>query len=52
MLLSPMEGGSNDDKGHLRPWRPRPHAQRTESTPRVRPSGAALQLDPCRRSTR
>src|SRR5262249_26650316 len=42
MLLSPMEGGSNDDKGHLRPWRPRPHAQRTESTPRVRPSGAAF----------
>src|SRR5438094_8530546 len=31
-------------------WRPRPHAQRTESTPRVRPSGAALQLDPSHRS--
>src|SRR5438309_11468351 len=29
---------------------PRPHAQRTESTPRVRPSGAALQLDPSHRS--
>src|SRR6266536_5527081 len=27
-------------------WRPRPHAQRTESTPRVRLSGAASQLDP------
>src|SRR6266545_387659 len=26
-------------------WRPRPHAQRTGSTPRVRPSGAALHLD-------
>src|SRR6266478_9260710 len=32
-------------------WRPRPHAQRTESTPRVRPSGAALQLDPSHRSS-
>src|SRR6266508_2691012 len=30
---------------HLLRWRPRPHAQRTESTPRVRPSGAALHLD-------
>src|SRR6266508_671582 len=30
----------------LRRSRPRPHAQRTGSTPRVRPSGAALQLDP------
>jgi mono/diheme cytochrome c family protein len=28
-------------KAHLRRWRPRPHAQRTGSTPRVRPSGAA-----------
>src|SRR6266581_8198976 len=35
----------------LRRWRPRPHAQRTESTPRVRPSGAALQLDPSHRSS-
>src|SRR6266540_5494862 len=32
-------------KAHLLRWRPRPHAQRTESTPRVRPSGAALHLD-------
>src|SRR6266498_1109468 len=32
-------------------WRPRPHAQRTGSTPRVRPSGAALQLDPSHRSS-
>src|SRR6266508_1409058 len=32
-------------KAHLRRWRPRPHAQRTGSTPRVRPSGAALHLD-------
>jgi hypothetical protein len=31
-------------KTHLLPWRPRPHAQRTESTPRVRPSGAASHL--------
>src|SRR6266481_4091943 len=37
-------------RAHLRRWRPRPHAQRTESTPRVRPSGAALQLDPSQRS--
>src|SRR5438876_142985 len=37
-------------RAHLRRWRPRPHAQRTESTPRVRPSGAALQLDPSHRS--
>src|SRR5205823_1850678 len=33
-------------KAHLLRWRPRPHAQRTESTPRVRPSGAASHLDP------
>ena len=33
-------------------WRPRPDAQRTESTPRVRPSGAASQLDPSHRSDR
>src|SRR5574341_335939 len=32
-------------------WRPRPHARRTGSTPRVRPSGAALQLDPSPRSS-
>src|SRR5574341_2661921 len=32
-------------KAHLLRWRPRPHAQRTESTPRVRPSGAASHLD-------
>ena len=37
-------------RAHLLRWRPRPHAQRTGSTPRVRPSGAALQLDPSRRS--
>src|SRR5882672_4948221 len=29
-------------------WRRRQHAQRTESTPRVPPSGAASQLDPSR----
>jgi len=34
-----------------RRWRPRPHAQRTGSTPRVRPSGAVLQLDPSHRSS-
>ncbi len=28
-------------KAHMLRWRPRPHAQRTGSTPRVRPSGAA-----------
>ena len=38
-------------RAHLRRWRPRPHAQCTESTPRVRPSGAALQLDPSHRSS-
>jgi len=32
-------------KAHLLRWRPPPHAQRTESTPRVRPPGAASQLD-------
>src|SRR6266478_10071196 len=32
-------------KAHLLRWRPRPHAQRTERTPRVRPSGAASHLD-------
>ena len=32
-------------KVHLLRWRPRPHAQRTESTPRARPSGAASHLD-------
>src|SRR6266581_2758368 len=32
-------------------WHPRLHAQRTRSTPRVAPSGAALQLDPSHRSS-
>ena len=32
-------------KAHLLRWRPRPHAQRTESTPRVRLAGAASHLD-------
>src|SRR6266536_5079136 len=31
-------------RAHLRRWRPRLHAQRTGSTPRVQPSGAALRL--------
>src|SRR6185436_10552348 len=39
-------------RAHLLRWRPRPHAQRTESTPRVRPSGAASQLDPSHPSSR
>src|SRR5688572_4728941 len=38
-------------RAHLLRWRPRPHAQRTESTPRVRPSGAASQLNPSHRSS-
>ena len=38
-------------RAHLRRWHPRPHAQRTQSTPRVRASGAALQLDPSHRSS-
>src|SRR5215475_9870388 len=32
-------------KANLVRWRPRPHAQRTASTPRVRSSGAASHLD-------
>ena len=39
-------------RAHLLRWRPRPHAQRRETTPRVRPSGAASQLDPSHRSSR
>src|SRR5881397_594758 len=39
-------------KAHLLRWRPRSHAQRTESTPRVRPSGAASQLTPSRHPAR
>src|SRR5215467_2131542 len=38
-LSSPLK------KAHLLRWRPRPHAQRTASTLRVRPSGAASHLD-------
>src|SRR5882724_9769642 len=33
------------EKAHQLRWRPRPHAQRTGSTPRLRPSGAASHLD-------
>ena len=36
-------------RAHLLRWRPRLDAQRTGSTPRARPSGAASQLDPSRR---
>src|SRR6267142_1098537 len=32
-------------KAHLLRWRPRSHAQRTERTPRMRPSGAASHVD-------
>jgi hypothetical protein len=39
-------------RAHLLRWRPRSYAQRTESTPRVRLSGAASQLDPSRRPSR
>ena len=35
-------------RAHLLRWRPRQPAQRTESTPRALPSGAASQLDPPR----
>ena len=38
-------------RAHLLRWRPRPPAQRTESTPRRRPSGAASHLDPSHRSS-
>ncbi|HXJ79973.1 MAG TPA: branched-chain amino acid ABC transporter ATP-binding protein/permease [Candidatus Methylomirabilis sp.] len=47
-LLSGRPGAAI--RAHLRRWRPRTHAQRTGSTPRVRPSGAALQMDPSHRS--
>src|SRR5215472_1645726 len=33
-------------RAHLLRWRPRPHAQRTGSTPRAWPSGAASHLSP------
>src|SRR6185295_8778171 len=39
-------------RAHLLRWRPRLHAQRRETTPRVQPSGAASQLDPSPRSSR
>ncbi len=39
-------------RAHLLRWRPRQPAQRTESTPRRLPSGAASQLDPSHRSSR
>ncbi len=42
-------GGRPLKRAHLLRWRPRPHARRTESTPRVRPSGAASHLDPLER---
>jgi rhodanese-related sulfurtransferase len=38
-------------RAHLLRWRPRQPAQRTESTPRRLPSGAASQLDPSHRSS-
>ena len=38
-------GGRLLKKAHLLRWRPRLHAQRTASTPRVQPSGAASRLD-------
>ena len=41
-----LHGTPAAEEGQLLYWRPRPHAQRTESTPRVRPSGAASHLDP------
>ena len=40
--------GRRPIRAHLLRWRPRLHAQRTESTPRVQPSGAASHLDPSR----
>src|SRR6516162_2317076 len=39
-------------RAHLLRCRPRSGAQRTGSTPRARPSGGALQLNPSRRSRR
>src|SRR3990172_8814276 len=44
--MASMESSSRPlKKAHLLRWGPRPHAQRTESTPRARPSGAASHLD-------
>ena len=37
-------------RGHLLRWRPRPGAQRRETTPRARPSGAASHMTPSRPS--
>ena len=42
---NPVSARRRPIKAHLLRWRPRPHAQRRETTPRVRPSGAASQLD-------
>jgi sulfur carrier protein ThiS len=44
--FEPVSGGSQDvQEGPSASLAPRPHAQRTESTPRVRLSGAASHLD-------
>ena len=46
--LGPARARRGPIRAHLLRWRPRPGAQRRETTPRVRPSGAASQLDPSR----
>ena len=49
--MPPMPHGGGDfsgrllKKAHMLRWRPRQQAQRTESTPRLLPSGAASHLD-------
>src|SRR5712692_8115248 len=43
--VSYMKRPQAAEKAHLLRWRPWPHAQRTGSTPRVRPAGAASPLD-------
>ena len=43
--VPPLRPPRAPNKAPLLRWRPRPRAQRTRDTPRVRPSGAASQLD-------
>ena len=42
-IVKPWQAAEKGPSAEVR--RPRPHAQRTGSTPRVRPSGAASHLD-------
>jgi hypothetical protein len=51
-VMPPSPSARARIRAHLLRWRPRQPAQRTESTPRRLPSGAASQLDPSPRSSR